>query len=62
MSLSTGVLLLLLLLLIAWVILRPLPRFSGFWDEPRPSLAERIAAQDARGRIIAQRRRSGVFC
>jgi len=45
MSLSTGILLLLLLLLIAWVILRPLPRLSGFWDEPRPSFAERIAAQ-----------------
>lgn len=45
MSLSTGILLLLLLLLIAWVIVRPLPRLPGFGDEPRPSYAERVAAQ-----------------
>ncbi|MCC6628473.1 MAG: hypothetical protein IT340_13875 [Chloroflexi bacterium] len=45
MSLSTGILLLLLLVLIAWVIIRPLPRMPGFGDEPRPSYAERLAAQ-----------------
>jgi hypothetical protein len=45
MSLSTGILLLLLLLLIVWVIVRPLPRLPGFGDEPRPSYAERLAAQ-----------------
>jgi len=45
MSLATGILLLLLLLLIAWVIVRPLPRLPGWRDEPRPSYAERVAAQ-----------------
>jgi hypothetical protein len=45
MSLSTGILLLLLLVLIAWVVLRPMPRLPGLGSELRPTYAERMAAQ-----------------
>ena len=42
MTLVSLLLLVVLLLLIAWVIVHPLPRFG---DGPRPSYAERLAAQ-----------------
>jgi hypothetical protein len=45
MSISTVLLLVALLLLIAWVIVRPLPRLPGQGDSARPSYAERLAAQ-----------------
>ena len=45
MSISAALLLLTLLVLILWVIIRPLPRLPGLGDDPRPSYAERLAAQ-----------------
>jgi hypothetical protein len=45
MSASTALLLLAVLLLIAWVILRPVTRMPRLGSEPRPSYSERLAAQ-----------------
>jgi hypothetical protein len=45
MNISTVLLLVALLLLIVWVVVRPLPRLPGLGDEPRPSYGERLAAQ-----------------
>jgi hypothetical protein len=53
MSLSAALLLITLFILILWVILRPLPRLPGFGDDPRPTHAERLAAQARAEELLA---------
>lgn len=53
MNVSAALLLLTLLLLILWVMLRPLPQLPGLGNTPRPSYAERLAAQARAQELLA---------